>query len=494
MTTPPSDEAGDMDLRLEALKGFSGKLIQAVLGFAGTIVFARVLGPTSFGGFYFLLSLVTISDRPIRGLGQAARKRYSEAGARKGQIVGAVLGANLVFFTIVGVAVFFLEGRLVAATGLAEAGLVFMVLLVSLGLFFPFQQLLGAQGWVSKQTWNDTLRSVFTLGLQLGFVAAGFGAAGMGYGLAGASLLVIPVAWYFLRVRPSLPDGQTIRSLWAYAKHSTPAAFVGKAYDRFDVLLLGAVLTPAAVGYYEVALKLTIPALFLPQVISSGLMPKISNKDSRDEPIAEDVTNAAAYTSLFAVPLAFGAIVLAERIVVTAYGPEYRAAAPLLIGLAVYQVLRSQTQVYRSALGGLDRPDLNLRYDAATLLLNVALGIALVFEIGALGVVVATVIAEGLRLGLTARGLRTLVPEVGIVPRPLVEQVVAGLGMAGAVLGLTAIIRLPTFLHVGAVVSAGGVVYGLLLVILSEGFRVTLLEAVTDMATGTPLERYLPEW
>lgn len=486
--TDTEDEAGDMDLRLETLKSFSGKIIQAVLGFAGTVVFARVLGPASFGGFYFLLSIVMISDRPLRGLAQAVRKRYSETGAARDEIVGAVLLANLAFFAVAGVAVWAARRPLVKATGLESAPLVFMVLLVCLAFFVPFQQMLGARGWVSKQTWNDTLRSVLTLGLQLGFVAAGFGAAGMGYGLAGASIAVVPVAVYFLRDIPAVPSRETVRSLWEYARFSTPASFVGKAYDRFDILLIGAVLAPATVGYYEVAFKLTMPAMFLPQVVTSGLMPKVSNKNSRGDPVEEDVSNTAAYVSLFSIPLFFGGLALAERIVVTAYGPAYRTAAPLLVGLALYQLVRSQTVVYRQTLAGLDRPDLNLKFDATTLALNVVLGVSLVYVFGAVGIVGATVVAETLRCLLSAYGVAALTEGVEYLPRPLLDQFAAGAGMFVVVFGLARVVPLGSFLAVVGVVGTGAVVYGVLLLTISPGFRLTVGGVVEDLVGLDPFQ------
>lgn len=483
-----------MDLRLESLKGFGGKILQAGLGFAGTIIFARFLGPTAFGGFYFLLTLVLLSDRPLRGLGQAVQKRYSETGAPKEQIVGAVLGVNGVFVVAAGVAVWAARRPLINETGLDAAPLVFMALLACLAVFFPFQQMLGAQGWVGLQTWNDTLRSVLTLALQLVFVFAGFGAAGMGYGLAGASLLVVPVALYFLKVRPRVPSRETLGSLWEYAKYSTPVAFVGKAYDRFDVLLIGAVLTTASVGYYEVALKLTMPAIFLPQVVSSGLMPKISNKHSRGEPVAEDISNAAAYISLFSVPLFFGALALSERLVLTAYGPAYRAAAPLLVGLALYQLLRSQTKVYRHTLAGFDRPDLNLRIDITTLAVNIIIGLALIFTFGVIGVVIATVIAEGLRYLLSAYGVHRLTDAVEYVPEPLRAQFLAAGGMFVGLSGVTQVLRMPTFLHVLLVVGIGAVIYALLLVVISQGVRLTAWGAIRDALGEDRLQTITGFW
>lgn len=75
-STDKETEAGDMNLGLEAGKGLLAKMIQAVLGFVGTVLFANILGPTSFGAFYILQSIIQIGDRPIRGI-SSARKNVS---------------------------------------------------------------------------------------------------------------------------------------------------------------------------------------------------------------------------------------------------------------------------------------------------------------------------------------------------------------------------------------------------------------------------------
>lgn len=473
-------DAGEMNLGLESLKGFAGKVVQAILGFVGTIIFARVLGPTSFGGFYFLLSLVFIADRPLRGFGQAVEKRYSEANAPKGEIAGGVLVWSAVTFVVAGFVVFALGDRLVRATTIDRAPVVFMALFVSLGLFFPTQKMLGGEGWISKQTWNDTLRSVFTLPLQLVFVLTGFGAAGMGYGLAAATLLVIPVALYFLRVRPTVPSGETLVSLWSYAKYSTVAAFVGKAYDRFDVILLGALLTTGAVGYYEAAFKLTVPATFLASVIASGLAPKVSNRCSKGQDIDTDITNAVAYASIVSIPLFFGALAIPRPLVVTAFGSEYAEATTFLVGLALYQAMYSQTIMYQHALMGLDLPDVRMRIDAVTLGFNVVVGVTLVLSVGAIGVVVATVLAETARYLLSLFAVKRRVTDVDVVPRTLFEQVFAGGVMYVAVNTVQQTVAVRSWFDLFLIVGIGVFTYAAVLLVASPGLRFTLSAVYKD--------------
>lgn len=475
-----ADGAGGINLGLESLKGLVAKVVQAVLGFAGTILFARVLGPTSFGGFYFLLSIVTLTTRPIGGFGNAARKRFSEHGAPRSEILGSVLAFDFALVGVVALAAVLFSDAVVDQTNVGNAVVVFLLLFASIGLFLSLQKFLGAAGYPAFQVWNDTLRSLLTLPLQLGFVLAGAGAAGMGYGLAGATLLTVPVALFVVGVRPAIPSRSTLRSIWEYARYSIPTAFLGTAYGRFDVLVLGTFLTTAAVGHYEVAYKLTVPATFVTTAIASALMPKVSNLHSRGEDVAQDITNAIAYNSVFSIPLFFGAAALSRELVVTVYGGEYAPAAGFLVGLALYQVFATQTAIYQRTISGLDRPDIEFRIDGLTLSFNVVVGIALLFTAGAIGVVVATVLAEFVRLLLSARAATSLAPDIERVPRPLLEQVGSAAVMFAVVTAAHRLVRVRSWPDLVLLVGLGGVVYGLTMLAASGHFRNTIRSIYRD--------------
>jgi O-antigen/teichoic acid export membrane protein len=474
------DGAGGINLGLESLKGLLAKVVQAVLGFAGTILFARLLGPTSFGGFYFLLSIVTLTTRPIGGFGNAARKRFSEHGSPRSEILGSVLAFDLALMGAVALAAVVFSDAVAGQTNVENAVAVFLLLFVSIGLFLSLQKFLSAAGYPAVQAWNDTLRSLLTLPLQLGFVLAGAGAAGMGYGLAGATLLTVPVSLFVVRIRPALPSRSTLRSIWEYARYSIPTAFLGTAYGRFDVLVLGTFLTTAAVGHYEVAYKLTVPATFVTTALGSALMPKVSNLHSRGEDVTQDVTNAIAYNSVLAIPLFFGAAALSRELVVTVYGGQYAPAALFLVGLALYQVFATQTAIYQRTISGLDRPDLEFRIDGATLAFNVVVGITLLFAVGAIGVVVATVLAEFFRLLLSVWAATSLAPGIERLPRPLLEQVGSGAAMFVVVSLAHRVVGVRGWPDLAVLVGLGGAVYGLTLLAVSGHFRNTIRSIYRD--------------
>lgn len=472
-------DTGDLNLGWETIKGFSANIIQAGFGFVGTIVFARILGPTSFGGYYFLLSLIFIVNRPIWGVGTAAKKRFSEEGSLGSEIIGAIAVTNIVL-VMVTATIIFGTGILEGQTNVPSASLMFVVVLGTIIFFFPFQMLVGASGMPARATWIDTFRSVLTLPAQLGFVLAGFGATGMGYGLATATALTIPITYFSIDSRPSMPSTNTFRSLWDFARYSIPSAFVGKAYDRFDILLLGTILTTGIAGQYEAANKLTIPALFLSGAITSGLMPKVSNLHSKTQDPTSDISNALSFASLIAIPIFFGSLALSQKLVVTAYGSDYAMAAPYLVGLALYKVISSQTSVHRSTLSGLDLPRINLKFSTLALLVNIVLGVALVYLIGGIGVVIATIIAEGVQYLGAMYTVKTELPGVRVFPTTLLEQVSAGIAMFLALYLVRGTLVLDSLLTVGFAVGCGATIYGMVLLLVSHDLRVTIRGVYQD--------------
>lgn len=487
-TNNQSDESKEVDtteinVGLESLKGFLAKLVQAVLGFIGTVIFARMLGPRDFGGFYFLLSIVHFTTTPLVGISDALKKRYSEVGTSKKRLFGAATLLIMLYLVVAFSILFIFRHRLISETNILSAHFVTAALFGAFAFFYPTQKMLAGAGWVGKQTWNDTLRSVLTITFQLAFVLAGFGAAGMGYGIAAATLLVIPVALFYLRVLPSLPTQDDLRSLWDFAKYSIPGTLVGQTFRRFDVFILGVILTTGAVGNYEVAYRLTLPATFLPTVITSTLMPKISGLSSTGQDVTQDVVNAASYASLLSIPIFFGAVALAKPLVVTLYGPAYRDASVLLIGLALYQVIRSQVFVWSRTLNGIDRPDIGLKIGSWVLAFNIVLGFGLIYAIGAIGVVIATFVAEALRYVILIYVVNEEISGLTFVPRPLVEQIASGVGMFAVVILIRRFVLIKSWMDVALLVGTGAMSYGLLLIAVSSGFRITcrsLLLQITD--------------
>lgn len=462
------NEVENVSLRREMFSGTMAKGITAVVQFLGTIAFARLLGPSRYGSYYLLLALATIAIRPLDGWAHAATKRFSEQISERTR--SEILGAQ--FFFATGFSVLIVVGSIVASdhlvdyTGISEAPVLFPLLFVALGVFTMLFQTTHGRGKVSASIWLKALKDTIAVALQLALVLIGLGVVGMVYGYAIALLAVCPIFLYLIGVRAVRPSKQTIENLWRFARFSIPNNFLGTVYSRFDVILLGLLLTPTAAGYYEVAIRISVPAIFVSSVLGSLLLPRVSNLLSQDIDPGEDIKRAIGYTSIIGIPLLFGAIAVGRDVIVLIYGREFAPAVPLLIGLAGYQLLHSNCIVLTNVANGWDRPDVVTRLSAIALVVNILLGIALTLSFGPIGVVIATITAETLRYAGFAYFTSRHLFWRALFPRELLEQFVAGLTMYATLELLLSVYRINSLVDLSVAIGTGaGIYFGILLLI-----------------------------
>jgi O-antigen/teichoic acid export membrane protein len=295
----------------------------------------------------------------------------------------------------------------------------------------------------------------------------------MVYGLSGVSLVTALLGLYVFGVRPKLPTSATLQSLWEFGRFSVISTTVSKVLFRVDIVLIGLFFTPALAGAYEVAIKLSVPAILVSTVAGNGLMARVSNFDSKGDTqsLVVDVNNTISVSSVFAVPMLFGAVALQGDIVVTLYGSEYSRGSVFLVWVMAYQLIRSFSSPMLRTLQGLDRPDLNLWIGLGVLTVNVALGVALLSVVGPVGVVLATVVSELLRYAVATYIVKRTVEGVAVLPRMVGEQVAAGTVMFVVVVLLNGSLPVRSWIDLVALVGAGAAVYGVSLLGISKGHR-----------------------
>lgn len=471
---------GDTDFGVQVSIGFIGRVVTALVAFIGSILLARVLGPENYGTFYTLMAVVLFLDNPVTGWASACRKRLTEEGFPSEEAVGSTFIAIIVMFGIIAVGAWGAAPLITSFTGDTNSWLLLTILFFAVVTYKTTNEILKSTDKFGSSTWLEASRDIVRVLAQVALVLLGLGVAGMVGGMVLANLVVAPIVLYLIGIRPKLPSRETIEKLWSYARYSVPSGVVTTAQQRMDLLLLAFLAGPAVAGNYEVAFKLTMPAMFIAGVAQNGLMGRISNLQSRNRSVDADIQNNLAYASLIGIPLFFGALIMAGPIIVTLYSSQYAAAAPFLAGLAFFRLLRTQKVILTATLNGLDRPDLNLRVAAVVFPINLLLGVGLLFVIGPIGVVIATVVSEGIGYGARAYLSRSLVPSVRLFPRPLLKQIAAGIVMAGVVYTARTALPLGTWPVVALVTGLGGVTYVLVLVGISHELRATVISVGRD--------------
>lgn len=473
--------ASEADFGLEISKGVVAKFAMAVIGFAGSVVFARVLGPSGYGAFYVIQTLVTVLDNPITGWGDACKKRISETGFPTDEALGSgLIGATVLPLLVIPSAILFQQFTNIY--DLSRMMVPFSVLFASMCFFVVTNRILSAQSNFSAAEWADTLRSLLTTPFQLALILLGMGVTGMVYGLTAATVLTVPYVLYRTGIKPAHPSRNSLTSIASYAKFSIPNGFIGTAQSRMDILLLGAILSSSAVGEYQVSMQLTMVGTFIGSAASAGLMARVSDFWSQGNPeaVVDDLSNSLGYASVLAIPIFFGAAAMPNDLVVTIFGSQYSGIGSVLIGLALFRVVDMQSTQLKSTISGLDRPSVNTRIGILVLVMNIGLGYVLLLKYGILGVVVATILSEAVQYIALSYTIKQYLPEVPLFSRPLRHQILSGVVMFVLVDRAHAIVGISWWGELLLLVGLGGAIYFSVLVAISESFRVTVRGILAD--------------
>lgn len=436
-----------MSLRDEVLSGGVAKAAQTAIGAGGSVWLAWKLGPVGLGEYAIVISLAFILSRPVDGMAFAGKHRAS-SGMDMAQVLGLTMAIILVWTTVLFSLISILEGLFIAAG------------IVSYSIYIPFQTL-GTVRDVGIQTWNATGRVLVTVAGQVfSFIVLD-------------PSVSLAIAWYIigngvgilLSLRligtlPRVPYIAQVRSIGSYAKHSIVSSLTGEITDRADILILGAIVGTAAAGDYEVAWRLTVPVAFVAILAGSGHMRDVAGERTKDRMLP------LHFVSVFSVPFVGGAALLGIPVLELVFGTEYRSAWLLLVGLALFQLFRTQSIVRRAIINGDNRPDIVKWVNIVTLFVNVTAGMAGAYFFGPLAVVVATVVTE---LGQLA--VYTYFTGRPAVPRGLLEQIVSALVMVALLGPLISLYPPQILLELAAFVLFGVVAYFTSLLVLGSYHR-----------------------
>lgn len=455
----------------------------AVLGFVGTVIFARELGPDGFGVFQTASAVVLLVSQVPTGFGTAIKKRVSEVDTAPQQYLGAGLVIELLFTSLLAFSFYVFSTELVAYLGSSELVVVVAVTAVAIGIFSILNQLLAGVGYPALSSWVDAARSVGTLLLQLVFLYLGLGAVGLVLGLGIATFLSALIPVLYTRLEPKLPSREALSSVYSFGRWSMTSRVLTTAYDKSNVLLLTAIVGSQAAGLYASAYQLGLPAGMFAGSIRDALSVKSSGVSSAGGDIRGDLVNAISYTGLLSVPMFFGALALSQQLMTTIYGPAYSSGGPALIGLLLYWVFNSYRNPFEAALEGVDKPDTIVKINGVILALHIPLAYLLVNFYGILGVIVSFIVADACRFVLYQYVAYTSFGGV-ILPRPMLEQLFAGAVMFVVLYGLLAtVISITSVFWLIGVVGFGATVFFVTLGTISSHFRETGRNILADFAS-----------
>lgn len=378
---------------------FGGQMLRMLLGLFVSVAVARYLGPSDFGLFNYVLSIVALVAVVCSlGLENLARRELVEHPEQKNEILGSC-------FTLSAIAGLFGYTALLSTVALAGVDRYLIGIYALLGgtlLFAPFKFI---ETWFQSQVRGEL--SVISTSISL-LVFAGVKVAAILAGLdfiifcyifllEAASLVLIRIYMYTKHYQSVFNWSASLaRGKWLLAQ-SWPMILSGLAitvYMRIDQVMLGAMATEADVGNYAAATRISSVWYFVPSLLASSLFPAIVNSKKMGIEIYQkrlqhyfDLNAVLSYLIILPVSVLSGWIIL------TLYGDAYSEAGPILlihvwaslfvfIGVARGQFLVAEGMFKFSMLA-----------TVGGAVVNVALNLILIPKYSGLGAAIATLLS-----------------------------------------------------------------------------------------------------
>jgi PST family polysaccharide transporter len=172
---------------------------------------------------------------------------------------------------------------------------------------------------------------------------AGAGALSLAYGLASQTVAQSAGLWLRCRWLPVRhPDWHELRALWSYSGNLLGFNLVNYWARNADNLLIGRLLGPLALGFYERAYLLMLyPISQIMATLGRVMVSAMCRMGDDRARVGTAFLRSIGSLSLICTPLMFGLAVLAEPFVVTVFGEHWRPMIPVLRILALVAALQS---------------------------------------------------------------------------------------------------------------------------------------------------------
>jgi O-antigen/teichoic acid export membrane protein len=269
--------------------------------------------------------------------------------------------------------------------------------------------IVGTQRFVSFQV-LEVARTLLQVLLYVLVLLQGWGIAGLAAALAASSALTLIGVWLLahraiagLRVNPLRASRPELSRLVRFGGGVLGLRVLSTIYNQMDRLIVGIALGPRPVGLYEIANKVNLGAATVSSVSVSALVPAAASLRREAAMVRDMFVRGSCYATAAALPFAVAVFVFARPLLLGWIGPSALPAVDAVRLFAAYEALQMVNNVGSTMVYGLGRIRVPLIVGAIATTLNLGLSIALVHPLGFEGVIVGTLIANGLAWPLLLR-------------------------------------------------------------------------------------------
>lgn len=391
-------------------------ILQKIISFTYFTLLARYVGPANLGKYYLAISITTIFAIFIDlGFANVLIREVAKDQARAPKWLANILALKLPLALLSLGAVFILVNALgydSLTKNLVYISSLSMVLDSFTVTFFA----------VARGYHNLKYESVSSIVFQLIVLICGYSALLLGGGLIPAMAALALASTFnftysFLIVRQRLKvavkfawDKGLIREIlivsWPFAVY----AIFQRLYTYLDSVLLSVMASDYEVGLYQVAFKIIFALQFLPMAFTASLYPAMSSYwQTNREQLAISFERALNYLIIISLPIIFGAITLADKIVLLFKTGYEGAILPLQISISSLFFIFLNFPV-GSLLNACDRQKKNTFNMGLVMISSLVLNFILIPRYQAVGASVTVLLTNALMFVLGMVFVKKIIP------------------------------------------------------------------------------------
>ena len=389
-------------------------------GYAIHIGLARLLGPSDYGIYAVVISLMTMVNLILTtGIPQAVSKYVAHDDGSAEEIRKTALKMQLVFSLAIFSVYFLLAEQIalllndVSLTPYLRAS---AFIVPGYAVYSILVGYLNGMREYKKQAITAVSYSIFKAVFILAMVLAGYAVMGAVVGFVFAPIAGLAVAVYFTRRRkvgkqsPILTNSKVppIRGIIEDTLNRTPSITVKQILDfavpialfsvatnlimSIDLFFVKAYLTNYDTGIYSAASMIARVPFFLIGGLYGALFPAISNSTANNniEKTRKYISDSLKYSLMAMVPAVLIISYSSDELLTLAYSGEYAGGGGVLSILVVGLGFYSLFFLFTTILNGSGRPRDSLILGVVVLGLDVVLNFILVPEYGMIGAAGAT--------------------------------------------------------------------------------------------------------
>lgn len=267
-----------------------------------------------------------------------------------------------------------------------------------------------SRGWfglVNRMMYLQGLATLVVLGLLMLLRLLTPTTAAFAYMLPSIASFLYLFTQVLRRMRPVFRlRGDLSSRLLRYGARLCGVDILGTLSNFIDQLIIVAFLPPSMVGTYAVALSSARVLTVVQGGISSVLFPSIAARDINT--ILRTVATAFRMASLLIAGIAVVGLVVGPELLMLAYGTKFAGTIMPFRVLLVAMVIDNGARILYQIYAGNDRPGLVTMFEAAAVVVMIALMLALVPAWGTIGAAGAVLGASVFRLALAIGGIPLL--------------------------------------------------------------------------------------